>query len=51
LLLENGENVFSKLDPTIVAQRVKLAQETSEGLTIPPPPPEAFGVPAVTTPW
>jgi pimeloyl-ACP methyl ester carboxylesterase len=51
LLLENGENVFSKLDPAIVAQRVKLAQETSEGLTIPPPPPEAFGVPAVTTPW
>jgi pimeloyl-ACP methyl ester carboxylesterase len=28
LLLENGQSAFSKLDPTIVARRVKLAQET-----------------------
>jgi pimeloyl-ACP methyl ester carboxylesterase len=44
LLLENGQSGFSKLDPVIVAQRLKLAQESSEGLTIPPPPPAAFGV-------
>ena len=44
VLLENGENAFSKLEPAIVAQRVKLARETSEGLTIPAPPPATFGV-------
>jgi pimeloyl-ACP methyl ester carboxylesterase len=44
VVLENGQSAFSKLEPAIVAQRVKVAQETSEGLTIPPPPPEAFGV-------
>jgi pimeloyl-ACP methyl ester carboxylesterase len=44
VLLEDGQSAFSKLDPAIVAQRVKLAQETSGGLTIPPPPPAAFGV-------
>ena len=44
VLLENGQSAFSKLEPAIIAQRVKLAQETSEGLTIPPPPPAAFGV-------
>ena len=43
-VLENGESPFSKMDPTIVAQRLKLAQETSGGLTIPPPAPGAFGV-------
>jgi pimeloyl-ACP methyl ester carboxylesterase len=26
-VLENGESPFSKMDPTIVAQRLKLAQE------------------------
>jgi pimeloyl-ACP methyl ester carboxylesterase len=44
IILENGESAFSKLDPEIVAQRMKLAQETSGGLTMPPPPPAAFGV-------
>ena len=44
LLLENGQSAFSKIDPLIVAQRVQLAQESSKGLTIPPPPPAAFGV-------
>ena len=44
VLLESGQSAFSKLDPAIVAERVKLAQETSEGLAIPPPSPAAFGV-------
>jgi pimeloyl-ACP methyl ester carboxylesterase len=43
-LLEDGQSAFSKLEPAMVAERLKLAQETSEGLTIPPPPPEIFGV-------
>jgi len=44
LVLNNGESGFSVLDPAIVAQRIELAEKTSGGLTIPPPPPEAFGV-------
>jgi pimeloyl-ACP methyl ester carboxylesterase len=44
MLLKDGESVFSRLDPAIVAQRIKLAEETSRGLTIPPPSPDAFGV-------
>jgi pimeloyl-ACP methyl ester carboxylesterase len=43
-VLENGQSLFSKLDPAIVAQRLKLAKETSGGLTIPAPAPGAFGV-------
>jgi pimeloyl-ACP methyl ester carboxylesterase len=46
LVLKNGENGFSPLDPALVAQRIELAEKTSGGLTIPPPPPEAFGVTA-----
>ncbi|MBV8585968.1 MAG: alpha/beta hydrolase [Verrucomicrobia bacterium] len=44
LVLKNGESGFSKLDPVLVAQRIELAEKTSGGLTMPPPPPEAFGV-------
>jgi hypothetical protein len=44
VLLEDGQSAFSKMDPAIVAEHVKLAQETSRGLTIPPPHPAAFGV-------
>jgi len=44
LVLRNGENGFSPLGPAIVAQRMELAEKTSGGLTIPSPPPEAFGV-------
>jgi pimeloyl-ACP methyl ester carboxylesterase len=44
LLLRNGESGFSRLDPSIVAQRIELAKKSSGGLTIPPPSPEAFGV-------
>jgi len=44
LLLKDGESGFSRLDPAIVARRIELAQQTSGGLTIPPPSPDAFGV-------
>ncbi|MBV8213419.1 MAG: alpha/beta hydrolase [Verrucomicrobia bacterium] len=44
VLLQNGESAFSRLDPSIVAQRIELAEKSSGGLTIPPPSPEAFGV-------
>ena len=44
LVLRNGENGFSPLDPVTVAQRIALAEKTSGGLTIPPPSPQVFGV-------
>ena len=44
VLLRDGESGFSQLDPTIVAQRIELAEKSSGGITIPPPSPEAFGV-------
>jgi pimeloyl-ACP methyl ester carboxylesterase len=46
VILENGQSAFSNLDPDIVARRIEPAQETSGGLTIPVPSPEAFGVTA-----
>src|SRR5262245_50776256 len=45
-LPQNGESVFSRFPPQIVAERRKLAQETSGGLTLPVPPPSSFGVEA-----
>jgi pimeloyl-ACP methyl ester carboxylesterase len=44
LVLEDGQSAFSRMDPELVAHRVKLAEETSGGLAMPPPPPAAFGV-------
>src|SRR5262249_30506144 len=43
-LPQNGESVFSRFSPQIVAERRRLAQETSDGLTLPAPPPGSFGV-------
>jgi pimeloyl-ACP methyl ester carboxylesterase len=45
-LPQNGESVFSRFSPQIVAERRRLAQETSGGLTLPAPPPSAYGVEA-----
>ena len=45
-LPQDGESVFSRYAPEIVAKRRKLAQETSGGLTLPAPPPQSFGVTA-----
>jgi pimeloyl-ACP methyl ester carboxylesterase len=44
VILENGQTVFSQLPPDIVAARTKAAQESSGGLSLPPPPASTFGV-------
>lgn len=44
-MLENGEAPFDLLPPAVVAERTRLAQESTGGLAIPAPPPHAFGVP------
>lgn len=44
VVLSNGQSGFSRLTPEVVAARMKLAMETSNGLTIPVPPASAFGV-------
>jgi len=43
-ILEDGQSLFSKLDPAVVAERLKLAAQSSGGLTLPAPAPEVFGV-------
>lgn len=44
LIIESGQSPFSVLPPETVAARRQLAQEFSEGLSIPVPDPAAFGV-------
>jgi pimeloyl-ACP methyl ester carboxylesterase len=44
VVLENGQSVFSQLPKDVVEARTKAAQETSGGLSIPAPPPSAFGI-------
>ena len=44
VVLEDGECALDHLPPGLAAQRRRDAVRTSHGLTIPPPPPEAFGV-------
>jgi pimeloyl-ACP methyl ester carboxylesterase len=44
VLPKDGESAFDSLDSTTVAHRIKLARESSGGLTIPAPSPAAFGV-------
>jgi pimeloyl-ACP methyl ester carboxylesterase len=44
VMLENGQSVFSQLPKDVVEARTKAAQETSGGLSIPAPPPAAFGI-------
>jgi hypothetical protein len=43
-IMEDGETWFGLLPPDIVADRTKLAQEFSGGISLPPAPPESFGV-------
>ncbi|MDA8050820.1 MAG: alpha/beta fold hydrolase [Rhodospirillales bacterium] len=45
LILEHGEAPFDIMAPAVVEERIRLARETSGGLSIPPPAPSAFGVP------
>jgi pimeloyl-ACP methyl ester carboxylesterase len=44
LVVQPGKSPFDGLPPDIVAARVKAAQETSGGLSLPAPPPSIFGV-------
>jgi pimeloyl-ACP methyl ester carboxylesterase len=44
VVLSDGETAFSRLAPEIVDARRQQALESSDGLTIPVPPPSAFGV-------
>jgi len=44
LIIENGQSPFDMLPPEAAAARRKLAQESSDGLSIPVPSPAAFNV-------
>jgi pimeloyl-ACP methyl ester carboxylesterase len=44
LMVEGGKTPFDSLPPDVVAGRRKAAEETSGGLSLPVPPPSAFGV-------
>lgn len=44
LIIQDGQSPFSVVPPEVTAQRRKLAQESSGGLSIPVPPAQAFGV-------
>lgn len=44
MVIQGGETPFDHLPPERVAERVRLAEESSGGLSIPPPPAAAFGV-------
>jgi pimeloyl-ACP methyl ester carboxylesterase len=44
VMLENGQSVFGALPKDVVEARTKAAQDSSGGLSIPAPPPTAFGV-------
>jgi pimeloyl-ACP methyl ester carboxylesterase len=44
LVVQPGKSPFDGLPPDIVATRIKAAEETSGGLSLPTPPPSVFGV-------
>jgi pimeloyl-ACP methyl ester carboxylesterase len=44
VLLTDGQSPFSVSPPDLVAARVAAAEQSSDGLSLPPPPPDAFGV-------
>jgi pimeloyl-ACP methyl ester carboxylesterase len=46
LLVEPGQRAFDIMAPEAVERRIKAAEESSGGLSIPPQPPESFGVAA-----
>ncbi len=52
LMVEGGKAPFDNLPLDVIAARRKAAEETSGGLSLPAPPPSAFGVSDVTdTEW
>lgn len=44
LLLDDGESAMSRVPPAVAEQRLRLAQESSGGLTMPVPPASVFGI-------
>jgi pimeloyl-ACP methyl ester carboxylesterase len=44
LIVEGGKSPIGAFSPEIAAARKKLAEETSGGVSLPPPAPSAFGV-------
>lgn len=44
MVIEGGMTPFDGLPPERVAERIRLAEETSGGVSIPPPPAATFGV-------
>ncbi|WP_269583551.1 alpha/beta fold hydrolase [Roseibium sp. Sym1] len=44
IMLESGETWFDLLPPELAADRKALAETSSGGLSLPPAPPESFGV-------
>ncbi|MFV0383476.1 alpha/beta fold hydrolase [Paracoccus sp. (in: a-proteobacteria)] len=44
LVLESGHAPFDGIPPDVVAARIKAAEETSGGLSLPTPPASAFGI-------
>jgi len=44
LMVEGGKRPFDSLPPDVVAARLKAAEESSGGLSLPAPPPSAFGI-------
>ncbi len=45
MVIEGGMTPFDGLPPERVSERVRLAEESSGGISIPPPPASVFGVP------
>jgi pimeloyl-ACP methyl ester carboxylesterase len=44
LLVDPGQRAFDILAPEVVARRLKATEESSGGVSLPPQPPESFGV-------
>lgn len=44
IMLQSGETWFDLLPPDLAADRKALGEKTSGGLSLPPAPPESFGV-------
>lgn len=43
-ILENGESMFSRMSPELAAQRRQLAQQSSQGLSLPLPDAASLGI-------
>ena len=44
MIVESGQSPFDQLSPDVVVERIRSAEETSGGVSLPVPPASAFGV-------